>query len=179
MPCTAGPRRSTATVRDDGAHVDLPARAVGVAAHQADGLLADLDGDVHVVQRHALRHELGARKIVTLDDDSHRVPFWRRSTHVAGSPRANVEPEPAVARNLHRQENPSPGDVIELDLSHVAFIDSSGVAMLQKARTRFDALECQLVLTNPSTSVRSVLTILGLLEYFSVDNEVSAAAADC
>ena len=51
--------------------------------------------------------------------------------------------------------------------------------MLQKARTRFDALECQLVLTNPSTSVRSVLTILGLLEYFSVDNEVSAAAADC
>ena len=49
------------TVRDDGAHLDDPMRAVGVTSDQADGLLADLDGDVHVVQQHALRHELGTR----------------------------------------------------------------------------------------------------------------------
>ena len=48
-------------VRDDGAHVDLPARAGSVARHQADGVLTDLDGDVHVVQGHPLGHELGAR----------------------------------------------------------------------------------------------------------------------
>ena len=65
--------------------------------------------------------------------------------------------------------NPSPGDLVMLDLTDVAFIDSVGVVMLQKAHTYLDAQGCQLVLTNPSHAVVRVLTMLGLLEYFSVD----------
>ena len=68
-----------ATVRNDGAHLHFPACAVGVASHQPDGVVADLDRDMNVVQHHAVGHELGARKIVSLDDYSHRVPFWRRA----------------------------------------------------------------------------------------------------
>ena len=71
-------------VRDNSAHVHLPARPVGVARHQADGLFADLDGDVHVVQWYAVRHELGSRQVMTLDDDSHRCPVWRRTRCARG-----------------------------------------------------------------------------------------------
>ena len=71
---------------------------------------------------------------------------------------------------LLMEANPTPGGVVQLDLSDVVFIDSTGVAMLQQAGVQLDALGCQLVLTNPSRAVRRVLTILGLLEYFSVDN---------
>ena len=74
----------------------------------------------------------------------------------------------ALARLM--QVHPTPGGVVELDLSEVVFIDSVGVAMLQEAGTYLDALGCQLVITNPSPGVVRVLTILGLLEYFSVDN---------
>ena len=87
---------------------------------------------------------------------------------VAGRSDAADAPADALARLM--EANPSPGGVVSLDLSDVVFIDSTGVAMLQQAGTQLDALGCQLVLTNPSRAVRRVLTILGLLEYFSVDN---------
>jgi len=74
----------------------------------------------------------------------------------------------ALARLM--EANPSPGDDVKLDLADVVFIDSVGVAMLQRARTDLDALGCQLTFTNPSRAVVRVFTILGLLEYFSVDN---------
>jgi anti-anti-sigma factor len=75
------------------------------------------------------------------------------------------------------EANPSPGDVVKLDLTDVAFIDSVGVAMLQKAQTYLDAQGCQLVLTDPSHAVVRVLTMLGLLEHFPVDVQASAATA--
>ena len=92
-------------------------------------------------------------------------------THVRVSLSGDVDAV-AAADALARlmEANPSPGGVVRLDLSDVVFVDSTGVAMLQQAGMQLDALGCQLVLTNPSRAVRRVLTILGLLEYFSVDN---------
>jgi hypothetical protein len=42
------------------ARLDLPACSVGVAAHEPDGLAADLHSDVHVAQRHSVGHVLDA-----------------------------------------------------------------------------------------------------------------------
>ena len=72
MPWTAGPAQIDVAVLDHGAHLDVPPRVVGVAANQADWLLADLHGDVHVVQRFAIRDEVGPREIVPFDDDAHQ-----------------------------------------------------------------------------------------------------------
>ena len=92
-------------------------------------------------------------------------------THVRVTLSGNVDAAAAAdALALLMEANPTPGGVVQLDLSDVVFIDSTGVAMLQQAGVQLDALGCQLVLTNPSRAVRRVLTILGLLEYFSVDN---------
>ena len=64
--------------------------------------------------------------------------------------------------------DPSPGDVITLDLSDVEFIDSSGVSMLLKIRSYLDGMGCGLELANPSAAVLRVLSLLGLTETFPI-----------
>ena len=66
--------------------------------------------------------------------------------------------------------DPSPGDVVTLDLNAVEFIDSSGVAMLLQAQSYLDALGCHLTLANPSDQVMRVLGVLGLTEQFAFDD---------
>ena len=106
LPSLAVHRRP-ADVRTDGADVDLPARPVSVASHQSGRLLADLDRDVHVAQQHAVRHELGARQIVSLDDDSHRLPFSRRTRSAAAI--VDTAPvRPMGRRRPHRRPPPTP-----------------------------------------------------------------------
>ena len=65
--------------------------------------------------------------------------------------------------------DPSPGDVVILDLGDVEFIDSRGVAMLLKAKSHFDGMGCQLSLANPSDPVKRVLEVLGLWEQFRLE----------
>jgi anti-anti-sigma factor len=55
---------------------------------------------------------------------------------------------------------------VTLDLRDVAFIDSSGVAMLLRIQHYLDAMECRLTLVDPSAPVIRVLTLLGLTEQF-------------
>ena len=66
--------------------------------------------------------------------------------------------------------NPSPGDVVTLDLGDVDFIDSRGVAMLLKARSYCDGMGCQLTLANASPPVKRVLDVLGLMEQFHFES---------
>jgi anti-sigma B factor antagonist len=68
---------------------------------------------------------------------------------------------------------PEQGDTIELDLTDVTFIDSSGVAMLMKAKSYLEGGGCNLVLTNLSPSAYRLLDMLGLTDTFAVDNDSS------
>ena len=55
-----------------------------------------------------------------------------------------------------------------VDLSGVAFIDSSGIRELLKARGAAQTAGGELLLLNPSTACRRVLEISGVLGEFSV-----------
>jgi len=66
---------------------------------------------------------------------------------------------------------PEAGDTVELDFSDVTFIDSSGVAMLLKAKSYLAGGGCQLVLTHLSPSALRLLDTLGLNEMFGVERE--------
>ena len=60
------------------------------------------------------------------------------------------------------------GNSVELDLSGVEFIDSSGISMLIEARKHFEGANRALVVVNPSDAVRRVLVLTGLTETFGV-----------
>ena len=60
------------------------------------------------------------------------------------------------------------GGTAGVDLSAVAFIDSSGIRELLKARSAAQTAGGDLVLLNPSTACRRVLEISGVLGEFSV-----------
>lgn len=64
-------------------------------------------------------------------------------------------------------------ELVELDLSGVAFLDSHGLTTLTTARSRLAAAESVLVLRDPSPVVRRVLAICGLDRDFA-----TAGAAD-
>jgi hypothetical protein len=89
-----------AVVADDGAHVDLPPGGGGVAAHRADGMLADLHGHVHVAQEHAVDLEIGPRQVVALDDDPHQPPTLLNAASpvIGGTVRRRAGVSPAAGR---------------------------------------------------------------------------------
>ena len=60
------------------------------------------------------------------------------------------------------------GERVELDLGEVEFIDSSGIAMLIEARRQFESVDRALVVVNPSTPVRRLLALTGLIETFGI-----------
>jgi len=57
---------------------------------------------------------------------------------------------------------------LELDLSGVTFVDSSGIGALVDAHRLTDAASARIVLVEPSHRVLRVLTLVGLAGYFSV-----------
>lgn len=57
---------------------------------------------------------------------------------------------------------------IELDLSAVTFVDSSGIGSLVEARRVADAAGAQILLVEPSHPVVRVLTLVGLDGYFAL-----------
>jgi anti-sigma B factor antagonist len=88
-----------------------------------------------------------------------------RVRRVALSGEIDVATAPKVLADVIAVD-PSPGDVVTLDLGDVEFIDSRGVVMLLKAQTYIDGMGCQLTLANPSDPVKRVLEVLGLTEQF-------------
>ncbi|MEZ5228462.1 MAG: STAS domain-containing protein [Acidimicrobiales bacterium] len=61
---------------------------------------------------------------------------------------------------------PGPGGLV-LDMSGVSFLDSAGISAL--IRLREQNPEGTVSITNPSTPVKRVLGIVGLLEIFGLD----------
>ena len=57
------------------------------------------------------------------------------------------------------------GSTVVIDLTDLAFMDSSGIAALVKARNRITDESHRLVLTRPADNVRKVLEIVGLLDW--------------
>jgi anti-sigma B factor antagonist len=66
----------------------------------------------------------------------------------------------------------SNGDgVVELDLSGVEFVDSSGLRALIEAHQRFEASGSSLRLVHPSPAVVRLFEISGVDDYFNVSGE--------
>lgn len=66
---------------------------------------------------------------------------------------------------------------IAVDLSHVEFMDSSGLAVLISGLRRTKEHDGSLVLISPTASVKRVLAITGLDKVFDIYDSVEKAAA--
>jgi anti-anti-sigma factor len=63
---------------------------------------------------------------------------------------------------------PSPPDVVELDLSALTFVDSSGIRCLLTCLHQSQEVDTRLVLLNPSPHTARVLSVTGLLDLFDL-----------
>ncbi|MFB9176767.1 STAS domain-containing protein [Dactylosporangium sucinum] len=68
---------------------------------------------------------------------------------------------------LHRAIDDVRATAVEVDLSLVTFIDSTGIGKLVAARAHARGNHSDLWITNPGPNVRRVLSLLGLLEILS------------
>lgn len=99
-----------------------------------------------------------------------------RRRHVALAGELDVATGPAAFVHI-MQTRPRPGDMLTVDLGDVTFMDSSGIAMLLKAKCYLEGGDCQLVLTNVSQPVRRLIQLLGLTETFSLEDGPTGADA--
>ena len=65
---------------------------------------------------------------------------------------------------------------VEVDLSLVSFIDSTGIGKLVGARAHARSNNSDLWIVNPSPGVRRVLNLLGLMEILSAPDSTGTAA---
>jgi len=68
----------------------------------------------------------------------------------------------------HLDPLPGSGSEIVIDLSDVAFIDSSGFRALIEAHQRAERIGRQVVMADPSPAVRRLFDIAGLVPYLHV-----------
>ena len=80
------------------------------------------------------------------------------------------EIDASTVEMLSRHLVPLPGTAsdVEIDMSAVEFIDSSGLRVLIQAHQRADADARRLVITNPSSIVARLFEVSGLTELFTV-----------
>ena len=64
----------------------------------------------------------------------------------------------------------SDGQLIEIDLSEVTFMDSAGIHCLLEFRKRAERYGPRLVVTHPSPPVRRVLEVSGLMSLLEPDS---------
>lgn len=89
-----------------------------------------------------------------------RGPDGRTRLHVAGELDAHTAPEFADAF-----DDVADGAAVELDLTDVSFLDSSGLAALLEARRRLDSAGGSLVVTAASPAVARLLELTGVSEH--------------
>ncbi|MEV0134790.1 STAS domain-containing protein [Dactylosporangium sp. NPDC050688] len=77
---------------------------------------------------------------------------------------------------LHRAIDDVHATAVEVDLSLVSFIDSTGIGKLVGARAHARGNNSDLWIVNPSPGVRRVLSLLGLLEILSAPDTTGTAA---
>ncbi|MCA1841357.1 MAG: STAS domain-containing protein [Actinobacteria bacterium] len=73
--------------------------------------------------------------------------------------------EKAFGRLLGRTE---PIELIEVDMSQVSFIDSSGIAMLVDLKKKIEAAKGKLRVVSPSPFVQKVFRVTGLSEVIEI-----------
>ncbi len=71
---------------------------------------------------------------------------------------------PSLAEAIERWD----GDVLELDMAAIGFIDSSGLRALIEAHQATDGTARTVTITNPSTAVSRLLEISGVDGYLNV-----------
>ncbi len=57
---------------------------------------------------------------------------------------------------------------LEIDVSGITFLDSSGIRALLHCHADADRMACRMTLTGPRPGIRRVLEITGLLEHFGL-----------
>jgi anti-anti-sigma factor len=72
---------------------------------------------------------------------------------------------------------PEDGEEIILDLTQLAFIDSTGLSVLVMAFNRTRAAGGSIVMRNPSQAVMRILEITGLVSVFTIEHEDSIPSA--
>jgi anti-anti-sigma factor len=77
---------------------------------------------------------------------------------------------------LHRAIDDVRASAVEVDLSLVTFIDSTGIGKLVGARAHARASDSDLWIVNPSPGVRRVLSMLGLLEILAAPGHAAGWA---
>ena len=77
---------------------------------------------------------------------------------------------------LHRAIDDVRATAVEVDLSLVSFIDSTGIGKLVGARAHARTNNSDLWIVNPSPGVRRVLNLLGLMEILSAPESKGTAA---
>lgn len=75
---------------------------------------------------------------------------------------------------LHRAIDDVHATAVEVDLSLVSFIDSTGIGKLVAARAHARGNHSDLYIVHPSPGVRRVLSLLGLLEILSAPDTTAA-----
>ena len=103
--------------------------------------------------------------------------------HAAGSTTVEVggDIDLAVAGDLRQRLDAvieASSGPVEVDLSMVTFLDSSGVVVLLGAAQRIGERDRQLTLRSPSRSAQRVLEVSGVLDAFSMQPRVLTSIDD-
>lgn len=96
-----------------------------------------------------------------------------RTVHLVGRFDAHETPgfQGVVAPLLTEETN-----VLRIDLSQVAFVDSTALAELVRLQKAANALGGEVIISEPSTPVRVILEITDLAELFTIEDEAAGAS---
>ncbi len=93
----------------------------------------------------------------------------RRTVHLAGRFDAHEAPGfRTVVHPLVTAEHP----VLSMDLSHVAFLDSTALAELVRLQKHARSLDGEVILVDPADAVRVILEITAIAEVFTIRSSV-------
>lgn len=81
-----------------------------------------------------------------------------------------------LAQNLRRALETDDGHMI-VDLTHINYIDSTGIGELVAYLGRFGAMDRKFILVNPSDRVRKLLQVAQLDSLFTIYDDLDSAVA--
>lgn len=97
----------------------------------------------------------------------------RRTVHLAGRFDAHEAPEfRSVVQPLVTEDHP----VLFIDLSQVAFLDSTALAELVRLQKTAQGCGGEVVLVDPADAVRVILEITDLVEVFTIQTPQSGSS---
>ena len=103
-------------------------------------------------------------------------PMPNRAIRVRVAGEVTVENVAQLRSVLHRAIDDVRATAVEVDLSLVSFIDSTGIGKLVGARAHARSSDSDLWIVNPSPGVRRVLNLLGLMEILGAPDTTGTAA---